>query len=263
MVKNTVLSVVVGLMAGAMFAVANPAMAAESAITGDKIATSNGDLTIHPLKHATMALSWNGKTIYVDPAPAPGSAKGTDGAAAFQGMPAPDIILVGHQHGDHFDVPTLQKLVVAKTVLVVPQDIADKLPADLKAKAKVMANGQSADVAGVNIEAVPAYNLAADKLQFHPKGRDNGYVLNVGGKRVYIAGDTEEVPEMLALKNIDVAFIPMNLPYTMTPDAAAKAVLAFKPKIVYPYHYGQSDLSVFEKAIGTSNGIEIRRRNWY
>ena len=238
-----------------------PASAAAQAVTGDKIATDKGDLIVHPLKHATLVLSWGGKTIYVDPAPAPGSAKGSDGAAAFQGMPPADIVLVGHQHGDHFDLPTLQKVVGANTVLVVPQDIADKLPADLKAKAKVLANGASADVATIKVEAVPAYNTSADKQQFHPKGRDNGYVLTLGGKRVYIAGDTEGVPEMEALKNIDVAFIPMNLPYTMTPAEAAKAVNAFKPKIVYPYHYGESDVAAFEKALGA--GIEVRKRSWY
>ncbi len=258
--KNAVLSALVGLIAGVTLAATSPVMAAAPAST-DKMATSNGDLVIHPVSHATMALSWNGKTIYVDPAPAPGSAAGADGAAGFQGLPPADFILVGHQHGDHFSVPALQKLVSANTVLVVPQDIADKLPADLKAKAKVLANGMSTDIAGVKIEAVPAYNVSADKLQFHPKGRDNGYVLNMGGKRIYIAGDTEGVPEMLALKNIDAAFIPMNLPYTMTPEAAATAVLGFKPKIVYPYHYGQSDLSVFEKGVG--NSVEVRRLKWY
>ncbi len=251
------------LAAFAALSMSGPTPATAQALTGDKVATDKGDLIIHPLKHATMALSWGGKTIYVDPAPAPGAEKGADGADAFKGMPAADIITVGHQHGDHFDLPTLQKLVGAKTTLVVPQDIADKLPADLKAKAKVLANGQSADVDGIKIEAVPAYNTSADKQQFHPKGRDNGYVLTVGGKRVYIAGDTEGVPEMANLKNIDVAFIPMNLPYTMTPEEAAKAVLSFKPKIVYPYHYGQSDLAAFEKALGANSGIEVRKRNWY
>jgi L-ascorbate metabolism protein UlaG (beta-lactamase superfamily) len=239
-------------------------MAAAATITGDKIpANSGGDITVHPLKHATLVLAWNGKTIYVDPAPAPGGPQGADGAAAFQGLPPADIILVTDIHGDHFHPATLEKVTGANTVIVAPQAVVDKMPEALKGKARALANGASATVATISVEAVPMYNTTADRLKFHEKGRGNGYVVNLGGKRVYIAGDTEDVPEMHALKNIDVAFIPMNLPYTMPPEQAARGVLAFKPKIVYPYHYGESDLAAFTKALGTNSGIEVRQRTWY
>lgn len=258
MFKTLVASLALSLLSVAT--VIAPATAAE--VTGDHIPTRNGgDLVIHPLKHATMALAWNGATVFVDPALMPGGPKDADAAAAFAGMPSPDLILVGHMHPDHFDPVALGKLAGEKTVIVVPQSIMDQLPAEVKSHARVLANGQSTEVGKIKIEAVPAYNTTADRLKFHPKGRDNGYVLTVGGKRVYIAGDTEGVPEMRTLKNIDVAFIPMNLPYTMTPEAAAEAVLAFKPKIVYPYHYGQSDTAAFAKAVGSA--VEVRQRNWY
>ena len=254
------LRILTGLALSVLFSLT----AAAQPITGDHIPTSNGgDLVVHPMKHATMVLTWNGVTMYVDPAPAPGSPPGTDGAAAFKGMPAADLILVTDIHGDHFDVPSLEKLAGAKTVVVVPQAVMDKLSDAVKPKARVIANGASTSVAAIGIEAVPMYNTTQDRLQFHSKGRGNGYVLTIGGKRVYIAGDTEDIPEMRALKNIDVAFIPMNLPYTMPPEQAAQGVLAFKPKIVYPYHYGQSDVGVFARAIGENNGIEVRQRNWY
>lgn len=239
---------------------------AAAALEGDHIAaTTGGDIVIHPLKHATLALSWNGQTIYVDPAPAPGSPAGTDGAAAFAGMPAANIILVTDIHGDHYNAATLTKLAGANTMIIAPQAVVNlpDYPAALKAKTHVLANGATMTMGGVTFEGVPMYNTTADRLQFHSKGRGNGYVVTLGGKRVYIAGDTEAVPEMRALKNIDVAFIPMNLPYTMTPEAAAEGVLAFKPKIVYPYHYGMSDVAAFAKAVGTTNGVEVRQRNWY
>src|SRR6185436_1926633 len=150
-----------------------------------------------------------------------------------------------------------------KTKIVVPKAVADQLPAELKSKAIVIANGEKKEVQGVAIEAVPMYNLTEDRLKFHTKGRGNGYVVTVGGKRVYISGDTEDIPEMRALKNIDVAFICMNLPYTMTEEQAASAVREFKPKIVYPYHYRGSDAGKFEKLVGSDSGIEVRLRDWY
>lgn len=236
---------------------------AAAAPSEDKLPTSNGDLTIHPVRHATMVLSWNGKTIYVDPAPASGSPPGSDAAADFQGMAAPDLILVTDIHGDHFNAPTLEKVAGADTVIVAPKAVFDKMPDGLKAKTQVLANGETKTVAGVGLEGVPMYNLTEDRLKFHDKGRGNGYVLTVGGKRVYIAGDTEDVPEMRALQNIDAAFIPMNLPYTMPPAQAAEGVLAFKPKVVYPYHYGKSDLAEFTGAIPADSGIEVRLLKWY
>lgn len=225
----------------------------------DQIPTSNGNLTIHPVHHGSVVLTWNGKRIVVDPAafpPGPASA-----AAAFKGAAAPDLILITHEHGDHFSAPTLTELAGPNTVIVVPQSVFAQLPAPLQGRAKVMKNGEKQTHAGVEVEAVPQYNITADRLNFHPKGRDNGYVLALGGKRVYFAGDTEANPEVKNLASIDVAFVPMNLPYTQDVSAAADWVKAFKPKIVYPYHYGQSDVSKFPALVGDAS--EVRLRKWY
>jgi len=145
----------------------------------------------------------------------------------------------------------------------VPQIVANRLPSDLKSRAVILKNGDHTSLGGVEIAAIPAYNTTADRLQFHPKGEGNGYVLTFGDKRVYISGDTEDIPEMRALKNIDVAFICMNLPFTMTVDQAASAVKEFKPKIVYPYHYRGSDLEKFKSLLADQPGIEVRILDWY
>jgi L-ascorbate metabolism protein UlaG (beta-lactamase superfamily) len=252
------------LALAAAFAVVSTGAFAAAALTGDRIpANTGGDIVVHPLKHATLALAWNGQTIYVDPAPPPGG--GGDAVAAFAGLPAANIILVTDIHGDHFNGPALATLAGANATIVAPQAVVDHadFPAALKARTRILANGANVTVNGIQIEGVPMYNITEGRLQFHAKGRGNGYLLNLGGKRVYIAGDTEAHAEMKALRNIDVAFIPMNLPYTMTPAQAAEGVLAFKPKIVYPYHYGMSDLAEFSRLVGTTNGVEIRQRNWY
>jgi L-ascorbate metabolism protein UlaG (beta-lactamase superfamily) len=239
--------------------VSSPAAAAQAAAQDDTIATTNGNLVIHPVHHAGVVLTWNGKRIVADPTNFPPDAN--SGAAAFRAATPPDLILITHEHGDHFSVPTLTDLAGPNTVLVVPQSVFAMLPRALQAKAKVMKNGDKGDYAGVNVEAVPEYNTTPDRLMYHPKGRDNGYVLNLGGKRVYLAGDTEETPELKTLANIDVAFVPMNLPFTMTEEAAATWVKDFKPKIVYPYHYGMSDVNKFAMLVG--NASEVRLRQWY
>ena len=146
--------------------------------------------------------------------------------------------------------------------IIAPQAVVDKMPDDLKARTTVLANGESKKVSDIlTVDAVPAYNITEDRLKFHPKGRDNGYVLTFGNTRVYIAGDTEDIPEMRALTGIDVAFLPMNLPYTMDVEHAADAVKAFKPAIVYPYHYGQSDVNQFKTLVGDAS--EVRLLKWY
>jgi L-ascorbate metabolism protein UlaG (beta-lactamase superfamily) len=237
-----------------------PAFAQAMTEGDDTIATDMGDLVIHPIHHAALTLTWNGMTILVDPAPKPGGGEG-DVTAEYTALPAPDLILVTHQHGDHFNTDILSA-VDGDAPIVVPQDVADKMPDDLKAHATVLANGSSATVAGVPIEAVPAYNITPDRLKYHPKERhDNGYILTLGGKRIYIAGDTEDIPEMRALKNIDAAFLPMNLPYTMDIEQAASAVKAFKPGIVYPYHYGQSDVEAFKTMVADAS--DVRLLKWY
>ncbi len=239
---------------------ATPSFAAD-APKEDHVAATGGDIVVHPVGHGSLALTWNGKTIYVDPAPVPGGSK--DGAEGFKGFPPADAIVITHEHGDHFDAPTLEKLTGAKTVVIAPKNVAAMMPASVMPKVKVLANGEDATVAGVKIEAVAMYNVTPEKMQFHPKGQGNGYVIEMGGKRIYIAGDTEATPEMKALKNIDMAFLPMNLPYTMTPEIAAEAALAFKPKVVYPYHYGQSDLSIFVRGVASDKNISVRLLKWY
>jgi L-ascorbate metabolism protein UlaG (beta-lactamase superfamily) len=134
---------------------------------------------------------------------------------------------------------------------------------DLRNSATILTNGQTGELLGVKIEAIPMYNLTTERLKFHDKGRGNGYVATLGAKRIYLSGDTEDIPEMRALKNIDVAFVCMNLPYTMTVEQAAQAVRAFKPRIVYPYHYRGSDINKFKELVGTDAGVDVRLREWY
>ena len=236
-----------------------PAPAAAQAAQDDQIPTSNGNLTIHPVHHAGVVLTWSGKRIVADPTtfpPGPNS-----GAADFRGAAPPDLILITHEHGDHFSVPTLTELAGPNTIIVAPQSVYGMLPAALQAKTKVMKNGDKGNYAGVPIEAVVEYNTTPARQMYHPKGRDNGYVLSLGGKRIYLAGDTEEAPELKNLPDIDVAFIPMNLPYTMTVDAAAQWVKDFKPKVVYPYHFMGSDVDKFKTLVGSAS--DVRLRKWY
>jgi L-ascorbate metabolism protein UlaG (beta-lactamase superfamily) len=226
--------------------------AAEATLEGDRIKTVQGDLVIHPINHATFLMAWNGKVIAVDP---------VGGEKAFKDLPKPDLILVTDIHADHMDANTLSAVAQSQTALIVPAAVAEKLPEKLRKQAQVLANGETKTIEGIQIEALPMYNLTQDRLKFHSKGRGNGYVVTAGGKRIYISGDTEDIPEMRALKNIDVAFVCMNLPYTMDVNQAASAVNAFKPKIVYPYHSRGSDLEKFKAAVG--EGVEVRIRDWY
>ncbi len=237
-----------------------PAAAQESA-GEDMMATSQGDLVVHPNHHAALVLGWNGKIILVDPAPKPGAPEGSDVTAEYKTMAAPNLILVTHEHPDHFNADILRAVTGPGAQIVAPQSVVDKLPDELKPKATALSNGGTANLDGIAIEAVPAYNITEDRLKFHPKGRDNGYVLTLGDKRVYIAGDTEDTAEMRALQAIDVAFLPMNLPYTMTVEQAADAVKAFRPKIVYPYHYGESDVNKFKSMVGDAS--DVRLMKWY
>jgi L-ascorbate metabolism protein UlaG (beta-lactamase superfamily) len=232
----------------AFVACAVPAMLA-AIPAADKIAATGGDITIQPINHATLQIVHATHVIDVDPV----------GQADFSGLPAPTLILVTDIHGDHMDAATIAKLRQPATKVVAPQAVvtAAKLEGAI-----VIANGETKTVDGLSIEAVPMYNTTAERLQYHAKGRGNGYVVTIGGKRIYIAGDTEGIPEMRALKNIDVAFIPMNLPYTMTPAEAADAVKAFSPKIVYPYHYRGQDTAVFAAAL-KGLPIDVRIRDWY
>lgn len=227
--------------------------------TPDQIETKKGPLTIQPILHGTVVFTWNNKTIYVDP---------YGGADVFNGIAAPDLILITDIHGDHLNIETLEGIETSKAELVVPQAVADKLPEALRNKSTVINNGSSLEKIGLTIKAIPMYNLPESADAPHTKGRGNGYVLNMGGKNIYLSGDTEDIPEMRNLKKIDVAFVCMNLPYTMDIDQASSAVLDFKPTIVYPYHYrgqgGLSDVDAFKKMVNDKNPkIEVRLRNWY
>ncbi len=226
--------------------------AAGPGLEGDHIATRQGDLIIHPIKHATFVMQWNGRTVYVDP---------VGGRAAFEALPSPDLVLVTDIHGDHLNGETLEAVVKPETKIVAPSAVMEKLPAPVKKQAQVLNNGQETELLGLKIEAIPMYNLTESRLKFHTKGRGNGYVVTFGDKRVYVSGDTEDIPEMRALKDIDVAFLCMNLPYTMEVEQAADAVKAFRPKVVYPYHYRGSDVEKFKRLVGDAS--EVRLRDWY
>lgn len=225
----------------------------------DKVETSKGTLSIQPILHGSLVLTWDGKTIYVDP---------YGGTKAFKGVAAPDLILITDIHGDHLNQATLDSINTSNAVIVAPQAVVDKLPENLKSKAVVVSNGASTDQNGIAISAIPMYNLPEAADSRHTKGRGNGYILTLGGKKIYMSGDTEDIPEMRSLKDIDVAFICMNLPFTMDINQASSAVLEFKPKVVYPYHYrgqgGLSDTEAFKKLVDAGNAkIEVRLRNWY
>jgi len=233
---------------------------ADTLPSDDTILASNGDIAVHAIHHAALTLTHGGLVILVDPAPPQGGTPPADPTVEYKALPPPKIILLTHDHADHFNVPILEAVSGGATI-VAPREVFDKMPADLKAKTKVVANGATIEVADTSIQAVAMYNTTPARQQFHPKGGGNGYIVTLGGKRIYIAGDTEETPEMDALKNIDAAFLPMNLPYTMDVAAAAKAVKDFKPKIVYPYHYSGSDTVKFKALVG--DAADVRLLDWY
>lgn len=212
-------------------------------------------LSIQPIEHATFVLTYEKTTVYVDP---------TGTSAAFKGLKSPDIILITDIHGDHFDIKTLEAVATAKTTIIAPQAVADKLSASLKKNLKVLKNGDKNNVNQLSITAIPMYNLPESDVSLHPRGRGNGYLIKAGGQTIYISGDTEDIPEMRKLKNIDIALVCMNLPYTMDVNQAASAVLAFKPEIVIPYHYKGQDVNKFKELVNTSNKkIEVKLLNWY
>ena len=220
--------------------------------TAEEFKTTKGKVVITPINHATMVVEWDGKTIYVDPVGV---------ADWYKAFPEPDVVLLTHVHGDHYKEAVLKAVVGSKTKIIAPPALAGVLGGDLKSKTIAVASGAHTEKVGFKLEAVASYNTTPPRKRFHPKGQGNGYVLNLGGKRIYISGDTEGTPEMLALKGIDVAFLCMNLPYTMDVAAAAKAVKAFKPKVVYPYHSRGQDTSKFKALVG--GAAEVRLLNWY
>lgn len=223
----------------------------------DSFASNTGEVIVTPKNHASFVMQTPAGTMYVDPVGEP---------ALYSDMPSPDMILITHEHGDHFNADTLAAIMGENTIMITNPGVYGMLPADLQAKATSIANGEMATAGDVMIDAIPAYNTTEDRLNFHPQGRDNGYVVTVDGLRVYISGDTEDIPEMRALENIDVAFVCMNLPFTMDAEAAASAVTEFAPSYVYPYHYrgrdnGTQDPAEFAGMLG--EGIEAKMGGWY
>jgi L-ascorbate metabolism protein UlaG (beta-lactamase superfamily) len=225
------------------------AAAAQQKFEKDVFPTSMGDLEITFLGHGTLMMAFGGKILHVDPY----------GEVADYGvLPKADLVLVTHEHFDHLDPAALKAILKPGTTIVGSKACASSLPGAI-----LMANGDTRTVLGLTIHALPAYNIAhmrSPGKPFHPKGDGNGYVIAFGDTRVYVAGDTEGTPEMKALKDIDVAFLPMNLPYTMSPEQVAEAARAFRPKVLYPYHTGETDVARLLGLLRGEKGIEVRIR---
>lgn len=228
-----------------------PALAGDARVT-DCIPTPEGELAIIPLEHAALLLGWHGKAIYIDPIP-PSVNDAT--------LPEADAILVTDAHYDHLDPVILSRLRLPRAVVVGPAAAAERAPIDV-----VMNDGDTRTVLGVGVTAVPSYNVTrgpAPGLRYHDRGRAHGYVLDFGGLRLYVSGDTDCTPEVEALERIDVAFLGMNVPYAMTPEEASACLVAFRPKVVFPYAYRHADLSRLDRQAIREAGVEIRRRNFY
>jgi L-ascorbate metabolism protein UlaG (beta-lactamase superfamily) len=238
-------------MKGGLAMAAAALLAAGGCSSGPTRPAGKEPVSFQAVQHASFVIAAPGATVYVDPVGKP---------EEWAGFARPDLILITHTHGDHLAPELVKKLRGENTAVVGPKAVVEKL-----GFGTVLANGESTTAKGIGIEALPMYNLTKERLQYHPKGQGNGYVLTAGGKRVYVSGDTEDIPEMRALRNIDYAFVCMNLPYTMTPEQAASAVREMKPRVVIPYHYrgkdGMSDLERFKGLVGP--GIEVRMLKWY
>jgi L-ascorbate metabolism protein UlaG (beta-lactamase superfamily) len=224
-------------------------MAAQEQFETDVIPTSAGDLKITFLGHGSLMMVFDGKNIYIDP---------FSRVADYAKLPKADIILITHEHRDHLDLQALASVRTERTAVVLTETCAKQVEGGI-----VMRNGDVHVVDGMHVEAVPAYNLVHKRESgqpFHPQGVGNGYIVAFGDKRVYVAGDTENIPEMKRLEGIDCAFLPMNLPYTMTPEMVADAAKAFQPKVLYPYHFSSTDTSRLEELLREEKGIEVRVR---
>ena len=222
-------------------------------LVGDHLNTTNGDVIIQPRRHATFVMSWNGMMIYNDP----------DDLATYSGLPKADLILISHDHGDHLSVPTIESVRKTNAVIIAPLAVYNNssMTPTLRSNTIVLNYGVSTNLLGLTVEAVPGYNSN------HPFGINNAYLITLGGKRIFTSGDSGAVAEIRALTNIDVAFIAMNLPFTMSVADAASVVREFRPKVVYPYHFSPStptaDLNDFKRRVGQDVGVEVRLRKWY
>lgn len=218
----------------------------------DIIKTNEGDLVITFIGHGTLMFDFNGLIIHIDPVMR---------EADYEKLPDADVILVTHEHGDHLDLTVIKQILKEDCPVIMTQSCLNSLE-DFKS-AVVMKNGDSKTIKSISVEAIPAYNIEhkrPDGEPFHPKGQGNGYILTLGNIRILVAGDTENIPEIKELKNIDIAFLPMNLPYTMTPKMVADAAKSFRPKILYPYHYGNTNPDELVELLKAEKDIEVRIR---
>ncbi len=216
----------------------------------DTISTSSGNLIITFLGHGSLMFTFDSSVVHVDP---------YSKVADYSALPDADLVLITHHHQDHLDTAALNPVLKEGTAIVGTQTVAGSLKDVI-----VMKNGDSKKIKGIDIKAVPAYNIVHKRdngQPFHPKGEGNGYIITIKGKKIYIAGDIENIPEMKQLKGIDIAFLPVNLPYTMTPEMAADAARAVKPKIFYPYHFGDTEISRLTELLKNDKDIEVRIRD--
>lgn len=225
----------------------------EVSAAADTLATTAGPLVVHPVAHASFLLRWGNLLVAVDP---------VGDAERYLHLGRPQLVLVTHKHGDHFDPDVVRELAGQHNVVITTPLVAESVPS---CDAVVLVNGESHAVGDLQVTAVPAYNTSADRLQYHPRGRDNGYLLERGGARVYISGDTEDIPELADLAPVDAAFLCMNLPYTMSVAQAARAVGLLRPTVVYPYHFRNGDGSHADvEALGRmADGVVVRVLRWY
>jgi L-ascorbate metabolism protein UlaG (beta-lactamase superfamily) len=255
LIRTILAIIIIGAVAWLFFIKRSPEPQTQEYMNDQAVVES--PVTLVPISHASGVLVWDGLSIYMDP---------VGGKDLYAGNQSPDIILLTDIHGDHLDLPTLAGLVTEKTIIVAPKAVADQL-GDMK-NIVVMQNGEKQEVSGFSIEAIPMYNVPESDTAMHTKGRGNGYVVEKNAYRVYISGDTGNTPEMRALTHIDLALVCMNLPYTMSVEDAAQAVLAFKPKRVTPYHYrgkdGLSDVNRFKTVVNEGDpSIEVALLDWY
>ena len=219
----------------------------------DTFETESGKVVkFHALVHSSIRIEYGDMDLYIDPVTKLGNR-----TIDYTSMPQANFIFVTHEHGDHYDKEAIKQLTKVGTRFITNQRCAD-----IQGYGLVMKNGDKEDLnSGIKVEAVPAYNTSEGRTQFHPKGRDNGYILTLDGLRIYIAGDTEDIPEMAGIQDIDIAFLPCNQPYTMTPEQLIRAARIVKPKVLFPYHYGQTDVSTLPASL-KADGIDVRIRHY-